>query len=538
MIPNPHELRRLPVSVTKFSKLRESGKLYVDKTDQIATIAVNDGKFAFFRPRRFGKSLLLSTFESLFRYGLRDFDSLKIEKGWSDRTYDVVRLDFSLIRRFSSVDEYKEDFKCFLVSAFRDTGFEYNPDDVLSVTYQLSNWLNNRPDSSLVLLIDEYDAPLTEAINDPERFDYIRGLLADFYAKIKSNEGCLRFFFLTGITKFQNANIFSELNDVTDLSLLPEYGTLLGFTREEIETTFAPYLQRAAVALHLSPEEVLAQLTRHYDGYCFESTATQHVYSTWSVLNFFARPESGFANYWYRSAGEATVLMHYLESHRLAAPEHFDEPCAITYESLDAPKSLASMSATVLLTQTGYLTIRSVTANGVFYASYPNEEVSQSMAWLYASMCLKAPDESKAKMSDLPKALADGAVDAVISFFNTAFACIDYQKAPVVNEASCRSHLQVLLIGACLLPSVEVHGARGRSDLEVTVGNCHWVFEFKFQKKETTNAAATALLLEAENQMKARGYLEKSLEKRRTIGVALVFSEADRQITAWKCVTC
>ena len=531
-----HELRRLPVSVTKFSKLRESGKLYVDKTAQIATIAVNDGKFAFFRPRRFGKSLLLSTFESLFRYGLRDFRGLKIEKSWSDRTYDVVRLDFSAIRRFNSIDEYKEDFKCFLISAFRSAGFEYNPDDVLSVTYQLSSWLNSRPDSSLVLLIDEYDAPLTEALNDPKRFDYIRSLLADFYAKIKSNEGCLRFFFLTGITKFQNANIFSELNDVTDLSLMPEYGTMLGFTREEIEASFAPYVQRAAATLHLSPEEVLEQLTAHYDGYCFESTATQHVYSTWSVLNFFSRPESGFANYWYRSAGEATVLMRYLESHQLAAPEHFAEPCALTYESLDAPKSLASMSAPVLLTQTGYLTIRSVTANGVFYTGYPNEEVSQSMAWLYASMCLQNPDESKAKMSELPNALADGSVDDVMSFFNTAFACIDYQKAPIVNEASCRSHLQVLLIGACLLPSVEVHGAHGRSDLEVTVGNCHWVFEFKFLKKEATDADArtAALLAEAEAQMKSRGYLAKSLEKKRTIGVALVFSEADRQLTAWK----
>ncbi len=530
------ELRRLPVSVTKFSKLRESGKLYVDKTDLVADIAANDGKFAFFRPRRFGKSLLLSTFESLFRHGLRDFRGLKLEKRWDDRTYDVVRLDFSLIRRFTTVEAYEENFKCFLTAAFRDAGFEYQPDDALSVTYQLSNWLNNRPDSSLVLLIDECDAPLTEAINDPERFDYIRGLLADFYAKIKSNEGCLRFFFLTGITKFQNADIFSELNDVTDLSLLPAFGTLLGFTREEIETSFAPYVQRAAAALHLSPEAVLEQLTAHYDGYCFESTATQHVYSTWSVLNFFSRPESGFANYWYRSAGEATVLMRYLESHRLAAPEHYAEPCAITYESLDAPKSLASMSAPVLLTQTGYLTIRSVTANGVFYAGYPNEEVSQSMAWLYASMCLKDPDESKAKMAELPKALADGNTKIVMELFNTAFSCIDYLKAPVTSEASCRSHLQVLLIGACLLPSVEVHGARGRSDLEVTAGDCHWVFEFKFLKKETTDTAAgtAALLADAEAQMKSKGYLAKSLEKQRTIGVALVFSEAERKLSAWK----
>ncbi len=531
-----NDSKRLPIAFTKFSKLREAGKLYVDKTDMVAQIASGDGKYAFFRPRRFGKSLLVRTFESLFRDGLKDFQGLKIEKLWKDKTYDVVRLDFSKVRRFVSAEDYQERFDRFLFKAFRRAGFVYDPTDVLTVSEQIDDWLENRPDSSLVVLVDEYDAPLTDALNTPETFDYIRGLLADFYAILKSNEGCLRFFFLTGISKFQNANIFSELNDVTDLSMWPEYGTLLGFTREEIEKVFSSYLQDAAAALHCTTAEVLEQLTANYDGYCFERTATKHVYSTWSVLKFFEHPEAGFFNYWYSSAGELTVVRRYLESHQLASPEHYDEPLAVSYTTLDEPKSLATMSAPVLLTQTGYLTIRSVTSNDIFFVGYPNEEVTQSMAGLYASMCLKNPDDSKAKMAGLPEVMAQGSVEKVVSLFNTMFSCIDYLKSPVESEASCRSHLQVLLIGACLLPSVEVHGAHGRSDLEVTVGGCHWVFEFKFLKKESVDPATeeAALLEAAANQMKEKGYLNKALEKGHAVGVALVFSEAERQLTAWQ----
>ncbi len=527
---------QLPLSATKFAELREKDQLYIDKTDMVAQIAWNNRKYALFRPRRFGKSLLVSTFESLFRDGLKNFHGLKIANLWNDETYDVVRLDFSSIRRFVSVDQYEKDFRDFLVSSFRKTGFKYDPTDVLSVTYQLSSWLESRPAGRLVLLVDEYDAPLTDAMNDPETFDYIRGVLADFYAKIKQNQGALRFFFLTGIAKFQNANIFSELNDVIDLSLRPEYGTLLGFTKEEIESYFATYVQRAADRLGMTAAEVMDQLTEHYDGYCFERTATKHVYSPWSVLNFLDDPSEGFANYWYSSAGEATVLMRYLKAHRLAAPEHYAEPLAVSYDTLYSPKSLASMPASVLLTQTGYLTIRSVTSNGVFFMGYPNEEVAQSMAWLYATMCLKNPDESRARMSGLVPALAAGDARAVVDLFNAAFACIDYMRSPVESEAACRSHLQVLLIGACLLPSVEVHGAQGRSDLEVTAGRHHWVFEFKFLPKSAGDSedSALQLLAEAKGQLQGKGYLDKTLDAERTIGAALVFSAARRQIVAWE----
>ncbi len=133
-------------------------------------------------------------------------------------------------------------------------------------------------------------------------------------------------------------------------------------------------------------------------------------------------------------------------------------------------------------------------------------------------------------MDGLAKALVDGNTQTVVELFNTAFACIDYLRSPVQDEAACRSHIQVLLIGACLLPSVEVHGALGRSDLEVTVGQTHWVFEFKFLAKDAADADARRLLTEAKSQMKEKGYLSHALESGRTIGVALVFSEAKRQI--------
>lgn len=271
---------------------------------------------------------------------------------------------------------------------FREVGFIEcdNGDDFVT---QLSSWLRSLEDSSLVLLIDEYDAPLTACLNDSELFRSVRSIMSDLFLTLKSNEGCLRFFFMTGITKFSNTSIFSAFNNFQDISLDTDYGTLLGYTEDEIKHYFGQYLSRAAKDLSMTENQVLDHLKKNYNGFCFDEQAQTHVFCPWSVLNFLNRPKRGFQNYWYSSGGQPTVLMNYLSQHALAQPMNYSEIKMIRLSDLNASRQYDEISLDVLLTQAGYLTIRSVMKNGYAVLGYPNQEVSLSMAQLYADELLR-----------------------------------------------------------------------------------------------------------------------------------------------------
>lgn len=292
----------LPLGTSDFAALRLRNQIYVDKTALIYELARKPEKFFLARPRRFGKSLLISTFESLFKYGLRDFKGLAIEKLWKEeKTYNVVRLDFSGIKNFDSIEDFKPKLVSLLTASFMPLGFAYKEGTVVNLTDQLSNWFASLPSNSLVLLIDEYDAPLTSCLSDSELFEKVRKELSTFYSKIKSNDSAVRFLFITGITKFNKTSIFSELNTLTDISLSPRFGSLLGYTHEEVEKYFGEYLQYSAEVLKTDKKKLLEELTAQYDGFCFEETVRKKVFAPWSLLTFFSDPERGLKNYWFGS---------------------------------------------------------------------------------------------------------------------------------------------------------------------------------------------------------------------------------------------
>ena len=522
-------LQSLPLGRSTFSALRAKNEIYVDKTKLIFELARFDSKIFLARPRRFGKSLLISTFESLFKHGLRDFKDLAIEPLWTDRTYDVVRLDFSEAKEFSTVEDFRTVFYTRVGSKFRDAGFllQNNGDDFVT---QLSNWLRTLKDSSLVLLIDEYDAPLTACLDDQELFTGVRSVLSELFLTLKSNEGCLRFFFMTGITKFSNTSIFSAFNNLQDISLDVQYGTLLGYTEPEMIHYFSEYLSRAARDLNLSSEDLLQKLRVQYDGFSFDRQAKTHVYCPWSVLNFLTKPAEGFQNYWYTSGGQPAVLLKYLTQHPLSQPIAYSEQREIRLSELGAASQYDEMGLDVLLTQAGYYTIRQVTDDQYAVLGYPNHEVSLSMAQLYADELLKGRRIRPTGGPSIYKILCEANVDEVIAQLNAVVSAIDYQRYPITDEASCRAYLQVLLIGAAMIPRVEIHNALGRSDMEVEAGHRQWVFEFKYAKQE---AQVPTLLEEAVKQMKERRYGTSHFNQK-LIRVALVFSEKNRQFVAWE----
>ena len=522
----------LPLGSSNFATLRANSEIYVDKTELVYQLAQGRGKIFLARPRRFGKSLLTSTFESLFRHGLRDFQDLAIARLWTDTTYQVVKLDFSGLKSYVGREDFAAALHSLLQAAFMPLGFCYQP-ELKTVFFldQLKMWLASQASSSLVLLIDEYDAPLTAHLENREAFDAIRDCLGEFFAAVKEYEGCFRFFFMTGITKFSNTSIFSAFNNLQDISLNPVFGTLLGYTEEEIVRSFPTYLADASRALGMSQGELLDHLRENYDGFSFDLRASTRVYCPWSVLNFLKFPQLGFENYWYSSGGQPSVLLKYLVNHALSEPISYADSREVRISELNASRQYDDIGLDVLLTQAGYYTIREVTEDRYAILGYPNQEVAVSMAQLYADRLLRGKRIRSLGATPIGSAMRQGDTRAVIDYFNAAVSAIDYQRYPIVDEASCRAYLQVLLIGAAMIPRVEIHNALGRSDMEVEAGQTRSVFEFKFARDPED---VSRLLAQAVEQMKARRYGGEE-GGRRLLRVALVFDARQRRFAAWEC---
>ena len=322
----------------------------------------------------------------------------------------------------------------------------------------------------------------------------------------------------------------TDFNDFTDISFNPEYGALVGFTEHEIKRYFDCYLEEAKRALCFFGEAILSKLKDSYGGFSFDSEARTRVYCPRSVLSFFKNPAAGFQSYWSFGGSHAVVLMQYLKGHELDDPAKYAEPKKVWLRDLVTPKEYECLDRDVLLYQAGYLTIQSITPNEVALLSYPNLEVASSMAQLYADKLLSGVPYTPRDNVRLETVLAHRTVGDVVDRFNDVINAMDYQRFPIVDEASCRAYLQVLMMGADMVPRVEAHSALGRSDLEVEAGNRLWVFEIKFAR----NASQVSdLLKEAVEQMQMKRYGQGPHDKE-LIQLALVFSASERRFVVWQ----
>ena len=525
---NDTVLAPLPTGTSDFETLRGRGQIYVDKTALIYELASRSEKFFLTRPRRFGKSLLVSTFASLFKNGLKYFSGLAIEKLWKDTTYNVVEIDFSEIKNITGFEDFKKQLNETLESAFKPLGFELDRSSDISLMKQLSAWMKTIALNSVVLLIDEYDSPLTACLGDKALFRSVRTRLASFYATVKANDRCFRFVFMTGITKFNQTGIFSELNNFSDLSLDPRYGTFLGYSEDDIRTYFSGYLNRASQRLNLSPDDVLDRMRENYDGYCFDQQASTHVYAPWSVMKFLDAPELGFSNYWMKSGGSLTLLEKYLHSHALKSPTEYGEEQAVGCDELDASADFDEISDLVLLTQAGYLTIKRQEID-TFFVSYPNREVAKSMASLYARMLLKKKTVGSVGGQKIKDAVLAGSVEDLFSTVNKTFAAFDYVQHPIKTEKICQTFLLITLTCVGFEVISERHNALGRSDLEWDTNDHHWVIELKLQRR---GQDANALLADAVRQIRDKNYGASSSKP--LIRAAAVFSEEKRAFVGWQ----
>ena len=478
------ELKRLPYGLPVFSSIRLRNKIYVDKTNLIYEFAAQDAPIFFARPRRFGKSLLVNTLHSLFEKGLEDFHGLAIENIWKDKTYKVVHLDFS-----SLACQTTQDLKLDLgekiiqefcvqkeVALFNELGWLRNPNRILDEIAQ------KLEDNSTVLLIDEYDAPIVHHINEPEELKSIIAILGDFYAVIKQYTDKFRFIFITGVTRTSHVSIFSAFNNILDLSFEEDFNTLLGFTQDDLEKYFDPYVENAAQILNLNKEEVYHRIKHHYDGYQFAFGTQDSVYNPWSILSFFKYSEDGFKNYWYESGGTASILMQYLKTDdKFNFLDYAQREKLVDKNVLSSKYEITKIPIDVLLYQAGYFTLRKK-QDGAQYLVVPNVEVEASLLKLYLSVNNLQPSvQLNQKMRSISEAIDCKNLRAIVDVFNEILnECGSSSSTIFKDERAIRDLIYAAFLFIEDIKIVkERDTVKGRSDLELSTKKTSMIIEFK-----------------------------------------------------------
>ena len=502
--------KQLPIGVSTFSRFKEENLIYVDKTKTIFTIANKAaGKFFLSRPRRFGKSLLVSTLHSLFAEGVAAFSDLAIENLWQDKTYRVIHLDFSKVRA-GELNDFINDFNNKLLMALKSAGISFT-EEYTSPADLFDKAVNECLTNSLVLLIDEYDSPLIQNLPEEEDddieinqgkkqlFDEIQKILRNFYAVIKSNEGKFRFIFVTGITKFKQVSIFSSANSFTDISLDPLYGSLLGYTEEEIKNYFTDYLKKASETLNQSIDEIIFNLKINYDGYCFDRFASTHVFSPWSILNFLNAPHMGFMNYWYDS-GLSSLVDNYFKHRTIEDLSFITSDLKINVEDLSGCSEIYNMPKKILLSQAGYFSIRESDGDEL-YLQVPNLEIDRALSKLMLKYVLKSVQSPSSK--HVIATLKTFSAQKIASLFTKILHEFSYTSKILVNESLCRDAIWQALLYSKVNVLRESTNLNGRSDLIAIIGKDALIFEFKLARNKNQQ---TDLLKEAKNQMEKQKY--------------------------------
>lgn len=512
-------LRNLPIGIQTFEDLRMGGYLYVDKTATVWKIA-NTGKPYFLsRPRRFGKSLLLSTFEAYFQGKKELFEGLAIEKMETEwKKYPVLHLDlnaekYDTVERLNDIlDNNLNIWEDRFGKDIRENTFSSRFMGIIRRAYEQSG-------TSVVVLIDEYDKPLLQVLGNDDLLKEFRSTLKAFYGVLKSADRYLRFAFLTGVTKFSQVSVFSDLNQLNDISMKPQYATLCGITQQELIDTFTPELQQLAEVNRLTWEEVLQKMKKTYDGYHFCENS-MGVFNPFSVLNVFDGFK--FSNYWFQT-GTPTFLVKILQD------TEYDLRTLLN--GIEAPASMFSEyrvdanNPIPLIYQSGYLTIKDYDDRFRNYLlEFPNDEVKYGfMDFLVPFYTGVKNDDQGFYLGKFVKELECGDYDAFLTRLQAFFAAFPYE----LNEKTERHYQVVFYLVFKLMGQfthAEVQSARGRADAVVKTPKYVYVFEFKLH-----GTAEEAL-----KQIDEKGYLiPYHADGREVIKLGVEFSAEERNISRW-----
>ena len=518
-------MKSLPVGIQSFEKLISGNYLYIDKTKYIYDLITSNNACFLSRPRRFGKSLLISTLEALFLGKKELFSGLWIEQSnYEWVKHPVIKIDFSRLPSRSPAS-----LQVGLGKEFTEIADFYGlscnaRDEIESQTLDLIAGLYDKTGQKIAVLIDEYDSPIISNLNHPEVVESNQEILAGFYRTIKSSDRYLRFVFLTGVSRFSKVSVFSGLNNLRDISLTDEFADLLGYTQLELENHFGEAVDSISTEFKIDREALLADIKRWYNGYRF-SARDALVYNPFSTLLFFS--EKKFRNYWFET-GTPTFLFDLIRKNNYDIRRM--QRSALTdraFNSYDVDK----IPLLPVLYDTGYLTIAEVREKRIrqfdYILDYPNDEVRISFLEQFVDDAFNLKVEANNYVRMLTDCLHLDNLDQFIETIKTFFAEIPYDiQSPNRNtEAYYQSLIYCLLKLVGYDTYAEERTNKGRIDLVVEGTSSIYIFEMK------VDASAQ----EAIAQIKKRGYAEKyRLADKKLLMVGLSFSSAERNLTQFE----
>ena len=517
-------IRKLPIGIQSFEKLRAGNYLYVDKTEFIYRLASEGTTYFLSRPRRFGKSLLLSTMRAYFEGRKELFTGLKIselEKDWIK--YPVFYFDFNG-RKYDSLSSLEAVLNVHLEEWEAIYGDEKKERSLEERFRYLLEAAHKKTGLGVVVLVDEYDKSLLET--EGEALEESRKLFKGFFGNLKSCDEHLQFTFITGVTKFSKVSIFSDLNQLNDISFDKDFSAICGITQKEMEKTFKPEIQALAEEISLSYEGCLTELKRMYDGYHFHQKG-EGLYNPFSLINALFKKE--FGNYWFAS-GTPTFLLNKLKQCDFDAREFSTDEVSATQLTLqdyrdDNPNPIP------LFYQTGYLTIKSYDARlREYYLGYPNDEVCYSfLDCLVPYFTQSTKDSSSLSIGKFYKDVQSGDIDSFMTRFKSLFAKLPYSSKTddTVIEQNFQNIIYIVFVLMGQFVSVEQHYSQGRVDCVVQADNYIYLFEFKRDKSAD----------EALQQIEEKKYAEPfASDKRKLFKIGVNFDSKEKNISEWKVV--
>lgn len=524
-----------PIGIQDFAKLRENNFVYVDKTDMVFDITKNDGVYFLSRPRRFGKSLLVSTIKYYFE-GRHDlFKGLKIEsleKKWE--TYPVFEIDFNG-SNYTEADALEQTLNGYLIKWEQQYGVKPATDQPGRRLADVLHQAHVQTGKTCVVLVDEYDKPMLDAmdtglktrVGDNEMLieDHNRETLKAFYSVFKLADADLRFVFLTGVTKFAQVSVSSGFNNARDISMNPRFDAICGISREELNNVFASSIEELANTNMLSVEEAKSQLQQRYDGYHFSNGMTD-IYNPFSLLNAFA--DDNIRDYWFAS-GTPSYLMRLLAH----SNEDIQGIIARSYEAQEFVDYRATVEAPVpMIYQSGYLTIKGYNREDEEYKlDFPNHEVASGFLAILASGYFHTPTEPNSWANKLKKALHHGKPEDFRDLLNDFLASIPYSVRESNGEKSHERQFQytvyliMRLIGSCRNTVYhEKATSKGRADCVIETPRYVYIFEYKLDRPAA----------EAMTQIGDRGYADPYVHDGRPVyAIACSFSSETGTISDW-----
>ena len=527
----------MPIGVQSFKVLRNDRYLYVDKTEYITQLVTSSRVYFLSRPRRFGKSLFLSTLAAYFLGQKELFKGLYLEQAEEEQAvlesrtawqeYPVFYLDFNT-GNYNCMEALQENLNIFLSrleDIYGKEAIEETPpkrfEGLLKRAYEKTG-------KQVVILVDEYDKPLlqTMGVNEALNEQY-RNELKAFYSVIKTCDEYIRFAFLTGVTKFSKISIFSDLNNLRDISLEKHYAGICGITQKELETNFQPEIQVLADSQDLTYQETLTALQQWYDGYCF-APAGEGMYNPFSLLNAFAKER--FGSYWFET-GTPTFLVNYLKEAHYFIPD-LDGQVVLTESELQTYRAIAQEPFPILF-QSGYLTIKEYIKEARLYRlGFPNDEVRYGFLENLLPAYAPVPfGETGKSVWQFVEDVRKGNVNGFMERMQSLIAGVSYDnfssKELKLREQNYQTAVYLIFKLMGQFVQTEVHCAMGRADCVVQTADSIYIFEFKLSGTGTAENAIA--------QIQKQNYAEKyKTDGKKIVLIGAGFDEATRTIRDWK----